>query len=971
MPEQELHYTKLKAPICFVSVLSVRASGSEEVVEAGAVRYLDGQKQDAFVRLASVSASLPLAFQKLTGLEDARLRSHPRGDVLLRDLVEFVGSDRTVVLNEDRFNAHFEEIFIRPRGRMLDLGLLGRIMMPTLEDYSLAGLVEALGLEPPQKQRALSDAFLIARIWDTLLGRMADMPPIVTWEITQLLQAGDNPLLEFFNTTLDAPGGFMETSQRDFDFSGLFHSNAELLKEARAKSDDEVTNTPLPVEKICGMFEPEGDIGQNLAGYEKRDEQQHMVQCVCEALNKARHLMVEAGTGTGKSMAYLVPAIAWSMLNNDRVIVSTCTKNLQSQLFAKDVPFLQQIFRYPFRTALVKGRKNYLCVRKFLQLLEEHAREFASDGEYAAFLPVIYWAAQTETGDVAECNGLLVSPAWGLVWDRVSSTTSECGGMHCPYVTRCFLRKNRALAQLANIIIANHSVVFSSLGTENSLLSSYRCIVFDEAHNVEDVATDCLSRSLDRFRVYRIVSRLHRVRKGRDPVGLLSRVMRKAEDHLTVDSSLLAQLRSVYHGALDTLDVVQAALNRLLETCAFAFEDAPSYEDKRRFRDCGPAFAADGIITREALGFCAEVKRLAAALREMSELLEPANDVPDQAGLVRDVTSVLNDLDELVSDVNFIFAHDMEDQVYWIERTRRGRGQVNYSLSASPVNIGPWLSENFYPVMRTVVLCSATLAVGDDFSFMGERLGVNLLEAGRIETVNVGSPFDFESQCRLCVPTFLPDPGGKRNTEFDEKLSQFLTELLGVTEGRALVLFTAYSLLDTTYKAIKPQLEAQGIPVLAQGRDGTREAITNLFRKVRSSVLLGTQSFWEGVDVVGESLSCLVVTKLPFQVFTEPLIRARAEYLAANGKDPFRHYSLPSAVIRLRQGFGRLIRTKTDRGVVVITDRRLVEKNYGRFFLHSLPPAPRVFKRPEDLLRDVGIFLREAQTAAGNEKGPA
>jgi Rad3-related DNA helicase len=256
-----------------------------------------------------------------------------------------------------------------------------------------------------------------------------------------------------------------------------------------------------------------------------------------------------------------------------------------------------------------------------------------------------------------------------------------------------------------------------------------------------------------------------------------------------------------------------------------------------------------------------------------------------------------------------------------------------------------------------VVLSSATLTVGGRFDFMSERLGASLVDEERMAMADVGTPFDYASQCLLAVATFLPSPGGKRSTDFDRALANFLEDLFSATDGRALALFTAYSLLDHTYGALKAPLEERGIPVLGQGRDGTREAVTSMFRAIRSSVLLGTQSFWEGVDVAGETLSCLVVTKLPFQVFTEPLIKARAEYLERAGRSSFMEYSLPTAVIRLRQGFGRLIRTRLDRGVVVITDRRVAEKRYGRYFLDSLPARARVYRDRRRLVAEVSRFL--------------
>lgn len=952
-----------KDPLCMASVVTVRAAGAEHVVEAAALRFEDGVRTATFSKLAGLPCPVPLVFTEMTGLDDSRLRGHPSGDLVVEELMEFVGGATLVVHDAGRLSAMLSRLAVQAPKTILDLQVLARTAMPTLDDYSLGGVAAALRIERRPKLRALNDALLCVDLWQALLSALAVLPRVCLGEIVRLLKGIRSPYLLVFNALVDAgsEAGFLGGGL-DGDYREALGEHTKLLKEARS-AERACRNDHISVTDVVEAFDASGALGRALEGYERRPEQQDMARHVSQAFNTARHLMVEAGTGTGKSMAYLVPALLWTRQNDDRVVISTNTKNLQSQLYEKDIPLLRRAFPKPFNAALVKGRGNYLCVRKLMQVLDDPEREFAAEEEYLALLPVIAWAAATRTGDGAECTGLQVSPLAPAIWDRLCSNSAECQGNQCALGSRCFFRKNRAEAFLADIIIANHSVVFANMGIENPSLPPYRCIVFDEAHNLEDAATDFFSREFDRGRVLRLTSRLYRIGRGRKAVGLLPRTLGAVEHELASNFLLVERLRTLDEGAMKQIDSLFIALDHLFDASDGAFADAEHAQDKRRFQDCPDLFDSHGVIGKAFAVFMAEVRQLEKSLRQLIELLEPAPEFPSRAALMRDLGAAAKDLAELADDVSFMAAHDDEKFVYWVQRLTRAGRYVNYAYTAAPVHVAPLIHQALFEPMRTVVMCSATLTVGDSFEFMAERIGASLVDSDRIRTVNVGTPFNYEEQCLLAIPTFLPDPGGKRTTEFDESLASFLIDLLGATQGRALVLFTAYSLLGHVYDAVKPRLEESGIPVLGQGKDGTREAVTNLFRTIRSSVLLGTQSFWEGVDISGDTLSCLVVTKLPFQVFTEPLIRARAEFLERSGRSSFTDYSLPTAVIKLRQGFGRLIRSKTDRGVVVVTDRRIVEKAYGRYFLSSLPVRHKRYDDRSTLLRDVARFLRKSTSA--------
>ncbi|MHC4592821.1 MAG: ATP-dependent DNA helicase [Planctomycetota bacterium] len=403
-------------------------------------------------------------------------------------------------------------------------------------------------------------------------------------------------------------------------------------------------------------------------------------------------------------------------------------------------------------------------------------------------------------------------------------------------------------------------------------------------------------------------------------------------------------------------DVVEAA-KQFFETLAQPFMELPPHVERILLEECEPDIGPGSETWGAAQRLRATVRTLGEKVEEVGEELAKLEDDSEAgAELAEDLRSQVGKLREVCSAAEFVLSHEEDTHVYWLERVTRDR-RTYYSVHAAPLRIGDHFRGFFFDEKRSVILTSATLQVDGQFDYVLEALGADQLGRDRIRCMAVGSPFDYDQQSLVGVSTFLPDPGGRRDRTFDEELSSFLIDLLQCTRGRALVLFTAYSLLDAVYTRIKEPLQRAGITVLAQGHSGSREAITSLFRSITSSVLLGTRSFWEGVDISGETLSCLVLTKLPFHVFTDPLVRGRIGYLRNLGRDPFVHYTLPEAVISFRQGFGRLIRNRTDTGVILVTDKRIVTKAYGRSFLSSLPTHHRVFRTREQALQAVGEFF--------------
>jgi len=944
--------------ISFVSIVTTGTSPEEDkVLEAAAVRRCDGKELGRFSQMCD-PGRMPLAVQKLTGLHTERLTGHPAPHEGLGELLKFVGKDPLVVYGADKFAAFLHAEKLKVPGRAVDALTLARIVLPSAADFSLQAIARALGLDEAERYRASDLAVLTAWVWERLLEELKALPPPVLDALHRVAEAAANPLADYFAGIVSEKGGFELSAEPAAALGKMFKSHRELFARAQKYKAPEPRDEPLATDRICRMFTPQGAVGRNLRGYEQRDEQVEMVRLVCEAFNAPHHLMLEAGTGTGKSMAYLIPAIAWARQNEDKVVVSTNTRNLQEQLYHKDLPFLREIFGGRFKAALLKGRRNYLCVRRFLHLMRHFERELDSLSEMEALLPLIAWASRTESGDLTECAGMMTGQGGSALPGRVISSGDECLGWACPVRSMCFVRRARVLAQLADLAVVNHALLFSEVGLDQPILPVHRCLILDEAHNVEDVATEALAVRVDALSVLRVTNRLWRRHRDGSGSGMIATVLHEADKHLPAAGPLSKEsVVELAQGLIERISDVVDSTRECFDGLAAPFEPVPICQDQILLRDCRPRVGLNtpAGLAAETLSKC--VVRLSTGLQDLTELIERnAEKLSSAQDLVCDLRAQAAQLKEVMDELAFVLAQEKDDYVYWLERTQRDR-QSFYSLHAAPLEVGKFIKSYFFDEKRCVILTSATLRVSGGFDYMRERLGADGLSEEEMTCAATGSSFDYDRQALVCVPSFLPDAGGQRDEMFDEEVSSFLIELLAATGGRALVLFTSYSLLDHVYERIKRPLERDGIPVLAQGHDGNRETLTALFRDVTGSVLLGTQSFWEGVDVAGEALSCLVLTKLPFHVFTEPLVQGRIEYMRARGKDPFLHYTLPEAVISFRQGFGRLIRNRTDRGVVVVTDHRLVTKAYGRSFLRDLPTRHHLYKEKGALLRAVKMFF--------------
>jgi len=842
-----------------------------------------------------------------------------------------------------------------PAAHFVDTCLLSQVLYPMLPDHSLAGLAGALELRTAAVA-ANADAPVpddVLALWIALRERAASLPLVVLIEINQLL---------CFERHLPYRRFFLDAEERCREETGGPRGRlTDLLSEndfprRRKASEEEEGWRPIDPEEAAELLGPDGPFAASVTTYEHREGQLAMARGVAEAFNGSRHLMVEAGTGIGKSLAYLVPAVLWARANNTPVVISTNTKNLQSQLIGKDLPLVREMTREDFRAALVKGRMNYLCLRKLFYVLRHADTELGTDEERMLLCSVLTWLAETESGDFAE-NACWGRPGAAGLGTKLTSTGEECAGRACGHYRRCFLWRARLRAQAADIVVANHSLVFAEMNMKSPALPPYAHVVFDEAHNIEDVATRHFAVEVSSARTRFPLRRLWRA--GRRPrkrgTGLIPSIARQLESGaFTGDPDVQARAAKLCNKVADGVRSAGETIQPFLDALAGLAPDGRR-ESVRIRPESHETAAWETIMSckQAVVASLAEVKQRVVRLAELFKTME-TDGLPFQMETVRDLDAMVAWLGEVASDIDFVLACENEGYVYWTEPAAPRAGGVK--AWAAPIAVGPKLHDELYAQKDAIIFSSATLTVGGSCNFLKARLGLNALDAEKLVERNVGSPFDYPEQCAVLAPMFLPEPGGDR-ADYAEQVGELLVDVFRRTRGRAMALFTSYDMLRRTTDKVREGLQGCGIQVLAQGMSGSRESITRLFEQDLESVLMGTHSFWEGVDLAGETLSCLVVARLPFAVFTEPIHEARCEQVEAEGKSAFFGYSLPNAVIRFRQGFGRLIRHRSDRGVVIVTDRRIVSKRYGTWFQKSLPVRTVPVDGPEPFLDAIDSFL--------------
>ncbi|MBI4330024.1 MAG: 3'-5' exoribonuclease [Chloroflexi bacterium] len=929
---------------------------SARVIEIGAVRFDGEQIISRFQTFVNPACPLPLSAQRLTGIVLSDLAAAPSIGEALSKLLPFI-KGYSLVGHSLRFDLAFLEAGgIKIPNRVYDTFDLAGLLLPETPDFSLATVARVLGVEVTSGHRALADAETSMRVFNCLMARASKLPPGVISECLRLTEGIDWPYRPFFAEIAERRSVLSGGPDPDSVVGWLlpFSSEDKWAKYPPLQANKKVV--PIDVEKTGAMLGPGGELTRSFSGFQCRGEQITMAKAVSAAFNEGQHLIVEAGTGTGKSIAYLLPAALFARENQSRVVISSNTINLQEQLIQKDIPSLRECLGWDeeaFRATPLKGRNNYVCLRRW-----NHFRQAAdmSPEETKIFLRTLVWVGATSTGDRAELR-LLNSEM--RLWGEVCSEEETCLGNKCSYNRRgsCFLYRARKRAEKAHLIITNHALTLSDLAVGNQVIPEYRRLIVDEAHHLEEEATEQFSFAINESLFKDHLNHLSVRTTGKVYSGLLSEIKGRLRRVRPARPQRTGPVETQIDSLQLTAEICQRSSERffarLAEFMGGQGADEGDFEKRLRLTPSLRKTSGWARVTTDGEPLLKDMKELADGLGKLYSALEGFEDNPfnDYQDMMAELLFRVRNGEELTQRLSSAVFNPENGMIYWgvLERQKAAA-----SLCAAPQHVGELLQKSLFSEKDCVVLTSATLSTDSNFAFVRGRLGLD-----EARELLIGTPFDYLKSTLLYVVKDMPEPD---QPGYQQTLEKLLVESCRATRGKTLVLFTSHRALKRTYEAIKPSLEGESILVLGQGVDGSPKRLLDTFKTNEQSVLLGTSSFWEGVDVVGKALSVLVIARLPFSVPNDPIISARCEEYAS----PFYEFMVPQSIIRFKQGFGRLIRSHNDRGVVIVADSRIKNRPYGQTFIQSLPQCQLKIEAGRHLVTELRKWLPEETGGDGS-----
>lgn len=911
-------------------------AGVDRIIEIGALKFENGERVGTFSELVNPGRSISRDITELTGIDDAMVASARPIQEVMEDFEKFLGENPLILGQNVKFDISFlknhlslhyqtivEEFF-------LDSAALARMVWPGLNSYGLASLADFINFRADGEHRALPDAETTAQVYLYQLAAIKNMPQKVKSFIAGIF-FGLPFRGEALRSIESLPDNLPEAIAYAYDYGD------NIIGESSIEPGDDFQD--IDPDAVNEVFDAR--IRALIDDYEERPQQLEMASRVASSFNNAEILLAEAPTGVGKSLAYLVPAILWSKLNGDGIIVSTQTKNLQDQLFNNDLPILQRALDFDFKAVLLKGRGNYLCLFKYYELLNEAINSFAID-ERLALMSVIVWAETTRTGDLAECTGFYPG-RFRYLWSRMSCEGNFCLGKICKYYKRCFLFRARNAAASAHIRVINHYLLFADFSSGGELVRMSGQAILDEAHNLEKVAASYLGPELNQNLFITAFNQVFTIK----PIetGFLSLLKTKL---VGLDDKIERGLNKSIGKIQTKLLKARGKIGEFFEKLSNAVAKTPDgYENSREIRYTNlTQFISQELIDDAIIA----AKSIETMLLELADEIESIDSMEESDELAIRARAIAQDIQELRRSLEFLTYPDETDYVYWIELGPRRDAR----LLCSPLNVGNILDEKLYAQLKTMVLCSATLSVAGNFDYYKSRLGLDLSSKERVTEVALDSPFNLKKNVGFFEAGFMPAPNSKN---FDRQAAETIYELFSLSRVRGMVLFTSYRSIESVLEAVGERLLGKGFELFVQNSNMSPFQLLSRYRQSPRGIIFGTDSFWEGVDLPGEELEMLIIAKLPFSVPDRPWIQANLERIEKAGGNPFMDFSLPEAIIKFRQGFGRLIRKKTDRGCVISLDSRLSAKQYGRLFVMSVKPPLRVCPSLNSLLHSTGKYL--------------
>ncbi|GAP41653.1 exonuclease, DNA polymerase III, epsilon subunit family [Flexilinea flocculi] len=902
----------------------------DSITEIAAVRFSASRIEDSFQTLVNPNRPIPSNITQLTHITNDMVRNAPQISDVYSKFIEFIGDDTIV-----GHNVGFDLSFLKrgnylKKNQVFDTYEIASVLLPCASRYNLGSLAQQMGIFVQDQHRALADCISNYQVYNRLVEKANSLPLNLLMDIVSLASGTGWSGSEFFRQIIQKRIKNGEKPQSSFQIPIPAIKNQWTDQKLELKPAEKPDR--LDADEIAAILEYGGEFHKHFPNYEQRPQQIEMLRSICHAFSEGKHMFIEAGTGTGKSFAYLIPAFHWAIKNGERVIVSTNTINLQDQLIHKDIPELGQALGIDLRATIQKGRNNYLCPRK-LQLI--HNRGAESPEEVRVIGKILVWLHEGGNGDRSEIN--LNGPIEKDIWSQLSAENDSCRSNQCQIRRKgaCPFYNIRDQALRSHVIIANHALLLADLANNGGVLPDYKYLIIDEGHHLESAATSAFSYRLSPIEINRMLLELGSIGKG-----LIGRLQTELQPILKQDN--YAQLIERFNFITQyssQLDISCKALFGLIQFfMSEAREGTPLSVYGQQLRITSSVRTAAGWSDLEIAWDDTNnaFEKIISEMTLVSKDFADNDDLDDEniLELIDLFRGIGKQLLEARNQIDGLIANPIQNFVYWIDIS-----PVNnrLTLNSAPLAVGPIVEKLLWHEKESIILTSATLTTDNSFDYMKERLC-----ADEAEELCVGSPFDYENAVLLYIPNDIPDPNQGASQHMVETT---LIKLCKATGGRTLALFTSYAQLKRTSNSIAPQLAEAGITVFEQGEGASASSLLETFRETDQAILLGTRSFWEGVDIQGEKLSVVVIVKLPFDVPSDPIIAARSESF----ENSFGQYNLPEAILKFRQGFGRLIRSQSDRGIILVLDSRVLTKKYGREFINSIPKCTQIINSIRDL----------------------
>nr|WP_263325930.1 ATP-dependent DNA helicase DinG [Neobacillus sp. Marseille-Q6967] len=894
----------------------------DKIIQFAAVVIEDGTIKESFSSLVNPKKEIPIFIEELTGLDDTMVKDAPLFSEIAPRVNELLDGAYFVAhnvlfdlsfLQEELIQAGFEGFY----GSVLDTVEMARILFPTADGYKLSDLAAKENLNHDRPHQADSDAQVTAELFLILMERLGQLPSMTLQQLANLAGGLKSDLQQLIEEILS------EKNQIDENLAETIEIFQKLALKKQVPFNRMGTSS-------VGESYPENDeekialLRKGIEKFHKRIGQFKMMDGVFDSFKNEHHTLIEAGTGVGKSLGYLLPAAYFARLKKEPVVVSTHTIQLQEQIMNKEIPLLSRMLPFEIKSVLLKGRNHYICLEKFSRALLEENDNYDTT---LTKMQILVWLTETETGDRDELN---LSSGGNLFWNKVKNEHTIIPKNKIWLENDFYLRAKRAVED-ADLIVTNHSLLLSNLSSDERILPEFDYVIIDEGHHFDKVASQFFGHTLDYLTTRILFSQFGQYEQKQlfyefvkilesQNIGEMQEKQKVNQMivELTYEMDEFFRLISIY---AKTKSGARKGINR----------------PKIRFSrdDKGKETKA---LVHSAERFSFLIKDLHTILSKHLEIVMNKKEFlsSQQKGKLEEFVSFIHDLEELKHSIQNCFMKDSLD-VKWIEIDFRSQQNVT-TFFAQPAFVASSLRERFFKVKKGVVLTSATLTVNQSFDYILNELG---LDSSLTKTMTISSPFEYKNQVQLLIPEDLPEINTVSLEEYVISITEHIITIAEATKGRMLILFTAYDMLKKTYDLIKESGFLHDYAMIAQGiTGGSRTRLTRNFQRYDKALLLGTSSFWEGIDIPGEDLSCLVIVRLPFSSPDEPLTEAKCQIIKQQGGNPFNKYSLPEAIIRFKQGFGRLIRTETDRGIMIVFDKRIITTRYGKNFLQSIPSVP-------------------------------